>query len=290
MNLLVVVSLLASFPVGLYIFAGKKITWTGIEDMISRYRYHFFILISVGLMKSAMFYLEKPVETLWAINLTPMIHEFEGNRIFWFQHLLENSGMTVFMAIIYVFGFLFIMVFTLILFSYLDMKRVASRMMHLYLVVFLLMVPFYLFVIVYTPSYPKMFYPGANSIITGMQPLLYNYGPNVNDFFMNYDTFNNCFPSLHIGYPAAIAMLIFLDVKGFKRYKAFLLVMLFLIAVAIIYLGIHWLTDIIGGLFIAIISVIITDRYAYGFWKRVNRCHNLGLKWWNHNIKKKQND
>jgi membrane-associated phospholipid phosphatase len=220
-------------------------------------------------MKSVVFYFEETIENLFAINYTPMIHAFEGNSVFWVQHSLYHPAMTFLMAVVYIGSFLFIMTFSLALFAYLDRMKAASKLIFLYVVLFFLTVPFYLLVIVYTPSYPKMFYPGAESIIRGMEPLLYNYGPNVNNFFINYDTFNNCFPSMHIGYPAATIFFLFLNVRGFRRYKLFLIAALGFIAVAIVYLGIHWLTDIVGGFLIAILGVLITERYAHGFWKWV---------------------
>ena len=183
------------------------------------------------------------------------------------------------MAVVYIGSFLFIMTFSLALFAYLDKMKIASKMIFLYVVLFFLTIPFYLLVVVYVPSYPKMFYPGAESIIRGMEPLLYNYGPNVNDFFVNYDTFNNCFPSMHIGYPAATIFFLFLNVRGFKRYKIFLIIALGAIAVSIVYLGIHWLTDIIGGFLIAILGVIITERYARDFWKWVHKGDKKLKKW-----------
>lgn len=270
-DVMVVIQILVGYPIGVYLFAGKKITYDGTADMLDRYKWHFLLIVAIYLMKSAVFLLEEPVEQLFAIDFTPMIYEFEGNSIFWVQHYLEHPAMTLLMGIVYIGSFLFIMVFTIILFAYMNMKRVASRLIYLYIVLFILTVPFYLLVVVYTPSYPKMFYPGAASMISGMEPLLYNYGPRVNEFFVNYDTFNNCFPSMHIGYPSAIIMMLFMDVKGFRRYKAFLLIMLALISVSILYLGIHWISDILGGFLIAVVGVIIADRYAARFWKHMSR-------------------
>lgn len=270
-DLMVVLQILIGYPIGVYLFAGKKITYDGTSDMLDKYAWHFLLIVAIYLMKSVVFLLEAPVEQMFAINFTPMIFEFEGNSVFWVQHYLDFPGMTTLMGIVYIGSFLFIMVFTIILFAYVDMRRVASRLIYLYIVLFFLTIPFYLLVEVYTPSYPKMFYPGALSMVAGMEPLLYNYGPRVNDFFVNYDTFNNCFPSMHIGYPSAIIIMLFIDVKGFRAYKGFLLVMLALISVAILYLGIHWFSDILGGFLIAVVGVIITDRYAARFWKHMNR-------------------
>lgn len=281
-DILVIIQLIIAFPVGVYVFGRKKVTWAGFKDMCDRYRYPLLILIGIYLLKSIVFLFETPLEK-YAINFTPMIHEFEGNTIFWIQNALVSQPMTWFMAIIYIGSFLFIMTFSLALFSYMDMKMAAYKLSLLYLVLFFLTVPFYLFMLVYTPSYPKMFYPGAQSIITGMEPLLYNFGPNVNEFFMNYDTFNNCFPSMHIGYPVAILLTLIINVKGYKAYKYFLLASIGFIALAIVYLGIHWLTDIIGGFLIAILGVIITEKYSYDFWRRIHffdKKMRKRFKWW----------
>ena len=278
-DLLIAASLLIAFPIGVYVFSGKKVTWDGTKNMAEKYKYHYFLLVAIYLMKSVVFVFEETIEQNFGIDYTPMIHAFEGNTVFWVQHGLYHPAMTFIMAIVYIGSFLFIITFSLVLFAYLDKMKIASKMIFLYVVLFFLAIPFYLLVVVYVPSYPKMFYPGAESIIRGMEPLLYNYGPNVNDFFVNYDTFNNCFPSMHIGYPAATIIFLFLNTRGFKRYKLFLIVALGLISLSIIYLGIHWLTDIIGGFLIAILGVIITERYALDFWKWVHRGDKKLKKW-----------
>ncbi|MBA3045686.1 MAG: phosphatase PAP2 family protein [Candidatus Thermoplasmatota archaeon] len=281
-DVLIIIQLVIAFPVGVYLFAGKKMTWAGFENMCDRYRYHFFILIGIYLLKSFVFLFEKPMEQ-YATNYTQMIYGFEGNSIFWVQNVLHSTPMTYFMAIIYISSFLFIMTFSMGLLSYMNMRKAASKLAFLYLVLLFLTIPFYLFVIVYVPSYPKMFYPGSESIITGMEPLMYNLGPNVNQFFMDYDSFNNCFPSMHIGYPTAIIMSLYINVKGYRGYKYFLIAFLALIALAIVYLGIHWLSDIVGGFLIAVIGVIISERYAKGFWKKIHhfdRHLKRRFKWW----------
>ncbi|MFO7618427.1 MAG: phosphatase PAP2 family protein [Thermoplasmata archaeon] len=282
-DIIVIIQLIVTFPIGIYVFGGKtKVTLSGFKDMCDYYRWHFFILIAMYLMKTFSFYLEGPMEK-YATDYTQMIYGLEGNTIFWFQHYLQSFPMTLAMAAVYIGSFLFIMVFTFAFLSYLNMKKAASKVAMLYLVLFFLTLPFYLFMIVYVPSYPKMLYPGAESIITGMEPLMYNFGPNVHEFFVNYDSFNNCFPSMHIGYPAAILMSLHLNVKGYRIYKWFLFTLLVLIAVAIVYLGIHWFSDIVGGIFIALIGVIITEKYAHRFWRHIDRFDKLlrkRYKWW----------
>lgn len=270
-DLIVLIGLLASLPVGIRIFGGKNMTWEGTRKMVSRYRYHIYLLIVVYLLKKFIFLVEIPFENYASFNLTPAIYGLEGNTVFWIQHALESTAMTWFLSIVYIGGFLFIICFSLVLFAYHDKYVIASKLALLNLVLIIMIIPFYLFVIVYTPSYPKMFNPESYALVREMEPLLYNLGPHVNEFFLGYETFNNCFPSMHIGYPSAILMLLVWRCKGHNGYKVFLSVMLSLIGLAILYLGIHWITDIIGGLVTAFFSVIITDRYASRFWKHLNR-------------------
>ncbi len=266
--------LVISFPIGVYAFGRERVTWKGIKKMCGKYEYHFYLLILFFVVKTFVLYLEEPVEGIFAMDFTPMIHDVENNNVLWFQRALLHPWMTVSMITVYVGSFMFIFVFSFELFAYLGRFKIASDLMFLNWVLLFLTIPFYLLVIVYVPSYPKMFYPGSQSVVMGMQPLLYNYSPSVNEFFIGYDTFNNCFPSMHIGYPFAILLLLIRQVKGFIMYKIFLFVMLILISIAIIYLGIHWFLDILGGVVIAVIAVMLTERFSYPFWKKAYKIIN----------------
>jgi len=267
-DIAVLVFLFVSFPIGIYIFSGKRVTWDGVLKLCSKYEYHFYLLIFIFVVKTVVLFLEEPVESLYAIDFTQMIHDVEGNHVFWIQHRLLHPWMTVSMISVYVGSFMFIFVFSFLLFAYLGRFKIASDLVFLNWVLLLLTIPFYLLVVVYVPSYPKMFFPGSQSIVMGMEPLLYNYSPSMNEFFTVYDTFNNCFPSMHIGYPCAILILLARQVKGFFRYKLFLFIMLILISTAILYLGIHWILDIFGGVAIAFVGVALTEKFSRPFWKR----------------------
>lgn len=275
-DIILAIGLLIAFPIGVYLFSRKIVTWEGIKDMANKYQYHFYLLVVVYLLKMFIFLLEGPAENLISLDFTPAIYELEGNAVFWVQYNLQSTAMTWFMAFIYICSFLFIMTFSLGLFAYNNMYKVASKLALVNLILFLLAIPFILFLVVYVPSYPKMFYPEAHSLIRGIEPLLYNLGPNINEFFMGYESFNNCFPSLHIGMPTAILLTMVRNVKGFRGYKIFLMVMIFLIALSIIYLGVHWFLDIIGGILIGILGFYITEKVNMRFW---NRVHNFRKKY-----------
>jgi len=64
---------------------------------------------------------------------------------------------------------------------------------------------------------------------------------------------NNCFPSLHTSLSLTMALLATLT--PYKRLARVLQVSAGLIILSTLYLGIHWLTDVIGGVFTAVVAV-----------------------------------
>ncbi len=262
--------LIIAFLVGIKIFTKKKLTFTSLYNMACRYQYHFYILFTIMIIRVFVDWAEDPIELILNIDFTPLIYDLEGHRVYYIQKALLNDNFTTFMALIYIGSFMFIMTFSFSMFAYVDKYKIASQLALLNIVLLLMAIPFQLLVIVYVPSYPKMFYPGATPVVSGIEPLLYNYNPLVNEWFVGYETFNNCFPSLHIGYPTAILMMMVRNVKGFRGYKIFMFSMIILIAISILYLGIHWLTDIFGGVGIAIVAVMVTERLSYPFWRKVH--------------------
>ena len=276
---LVISFLLITFPIGVRVFAGKRVTFRGLYNMLSRYDVHFFLIILIFALKSVLLYFEGPVEGYFSIDFTRMFHDVEGNHVFWIQHNLYHPWLTAALVTVYIGSFLFIYLFSFALFAYIDRIKIASNIITLHLVLFLLTIPFYLFFVVYVPSYPKMLYPGAESFVKGIEPLLYNYSQGVNDFFIGYDTFNNCFPSMHTGYPCAILLLLVRKTRNFLAYKLLLLSLLLLIMLAILYLGIHWIIDILGGIGIAILGVALTEKYNDRFWRPLWRYKRRYDRW-----------
>jgi membrane-associated phospholipid phosphatase len=268
-DIILVVYLLASFPVGVYAFARQKVKWSGLEDMVSKYRWHFMMLGGLFLLKTLIMSFETTVEGSFGYDATGLIHTIEGDAVLAVQTAFLNEAMTIAMGVVYIGSFLFVYVFSILLFSYANKFKTVSQLMFMNLVLLVISIPFYFFLIVYVTSWPLVNEPNATAVVPGMEALLYNYNDQVHGFFVSYDTFNNSFPSMHIGYPAAILILLVRNQPGFKGYKMFLGVIIFLTALSIVYLGIHWLVDILGGIVVAFAAVLLAERYAEPFWKRV---------------------
>ena len=50
-DFLIVIGLLIAFPIGVFIFSGKKMNWEDLKYMGEKYQYHFYLLIVVWLVK-----------------------------------------------------------------------------------------------------------------------------------------------------------------------------------------------------------------------------------------------
>ena len=106
-------------------------------------------------------------------------------------------------------------------------------------------------------------------IISGMDILAYNHTPEINDWFHRIDPPTNGMPSLHIGFPFAVWLcLLRYDTDGrWTVYRRIIFAFVLLTAFCILYLGIHWFMDIIGGMVVAAIAVNIANKMADPFWK-----------------------
>ena len=102
-----------------------------------------------------------------------------------------------------------------------------------------------------------------------MQTIAYDLTPEIHNWFTRIDPFSNGMPSLHIGLPFAIWLTMQRwDEDGrWVNYRNFLIIFMLVTAFSIIYLGIHWIVDIIGGMAVAILAVELTAKTHSSIWR-----------------------
>ena len=140
-----------------------------------------------------------------------------------------------------------------------DDRYMADRVSLSMFWVYILAIPFYLFFNVRV----------TGNYIPEMETIAYDLTPQIQNWFTQIDPFTNGMPSLHIGLPFAIWLTMerWDSDERWLRYRRLLLLFITTTAFTILYLGIHWVSDIIGGIIVAVIAVEITSRTHGPIWQ-----------------------
>ncbi|SFM57998.1 phosphatase PAP2 family protein [Methanolobus profundi] len=182
--------------------------------------------------------------------LASYIFHIEGNTVSIFQSFTDPL-LTYVSSFIYLFGFSFLLVFTFVALIFTRHIKALQEYAIAVVVIYAVAFPFYLFTPVKVTGYT----------LPDVVPLLYELSPIISNGLRTVDPFfDNCFPSLHAAL-SFLAMLIIIFRTDIRRFKVVAVFMTLAIQFTIFYLGIHWITDLIGGIVLAIISYYVATRY-----------------------------
>tara|TARA_B110000444_G_scaffold48486_1_gene44314 strand:+ start:14989 stop:17076 length:2088 start_codon:yes stop_codon:yes gene_type:complete len=236
-----------------------KITLPTFVDFFRRYWIHILIVFVIYNSKDILDQLDRIIIANTGLDMTPLIYGIEGDLVLEVQKLFEAKWLTVALTHFYVSGFMFICYVSIFYFAFFDDRWIADRMTLSIAWVYILAIPFYLFFNVRV----------TGDYIPGMETLAYDLTPEISDWFRRIDPFTNGMPSLHIGIPFAVWLCLtrFDEDRRWNNYRALVLTYTLITAFAIIYLGIHWFSDIIGGMLIAALAVSVADRTSESWWK-----------------------
>ena len=236
-----------------------KLSLPPFVDFFRRYWMHILIVFAIYNAKDTLDQIDRLLMASTGLDMTPYIWAIEGNLVLWVQQTFEADWLTTALTHFYVAGFMFICYVSVFYFAYFDDRWLADRVTLSIAWVYILAVPFYLFFNVRV----------TGDTIPEMQTLAYTLTPEIADWFRRIDPFTNGMPSLHIGIPFAVWLCLtrFDDDRRWNRYRYTVFAYTLLTAFTIIYLGIHWFVDIIGGMLIAGAAVSMADRTSNSWWK-----------------------
>jgi len=176
---------------------------------------------------------------------TDAVHAAEGSLVLAFQAITTPS-LTVVMSALYLVGFPF-----LVLFTYFAVKArnpgEARRYALAYACLTLSALPFFLlFPVGITAQY-----------LPAVSPLMYDLHPVIRTGIAATDTLVKAFPSLHAGLSILAALY---ARKAGPRYERVAWVLAVGITLSTLYLGIHWLSDIVAVLVLVAIAYVVSRR------------------------------
>lgn len=258
--------------------ATGKAPWTILVNTWKRLINSPHLVAIVGLMTMVLMVnkLELSIESNLLQNVvtwdyTPFVHQLEGNLTALIQSY-STKAVTSLLTFMYVFIFPALIWGSFLVYNQNGDDNMIKRLFYGFILNYIIAIPFYLFVPV-----NEAWYFSAQ-----VQPL-------ISQVYHDYDTkyrllsgLNNCFPSLHTSISLTMALLARESKSG--RWWYITAACAATIVFSTLYLGIHWITDVIGGVVLAVTIVnlsrfLVENDYRWTFlWPNLARFRVLAAK------------
>jgi len=242
------------FIVSLFLFMPKKIFKTTPSEYYRIFVSHLkYIIIIVGVVVFHLVevnILDSYFTNLVGIDFASNIQMIENGVVYWFSQNWTLS-LVYFFVLMYIVVYPFTLWFSLLYFLFTDDKKAMKSFAYGLLLMYSIALPFYLF------------FPVTNVYtFYGIESALEIVVPTVEQFLYSTTTHNNCFPSLHVAMTLLIAKSVSLTKN--KKYTYFAYFCAISVILSVIYLAIHWITDVICGVALAFSVFYLQKRFIKG--------------------------
>ncbi len=176
-------------------------------------------------------------------DFTPLFYSIEGNKyILLLQGAIENVWFVHAIAIFYLTLFTAFILAIPVFYTLTGDREQMRTYTYILFFNYIVLVPFYLF---FNVTVTSMYPPG-----TPVKPLLYQHSDYLSVVLL-VDRLNDCFPSGHISLTLSLMFMAFLRTDN-RMFRAISTAVFVFTVFSVIYLGIHWLTDVFGGMVLAL--------------------------------------
>jgi len=184
------------------------------------------------------------ITTILQSDFTSLIITIEHDIVAGFSSVWSPASI-LFFVFIYIIFYPFTLWYTPLYTILTNQRKPLETLAYSLFFLYLLALPFYLFFPV-TNVYTHHQLPSALNIAI----------PQIEAFFYSTTTQNNCFPSLH----TAMSIIIFytISLTENKRFQYIGLFMMVTVIISVLYLSIHWILDVIGGIIVALLAILLS--------------------------------
>jgi len=213
------------------------------EQLIKSKHLLWLLLLTVGVLLINKFELILEDHLPFHHDFTPWVYRMEGHFVSTFQSLFHSTTVTAILA------FFYLVILQALILASLGIYASDDRLPFLYatcctvILNYLAAIPFYLlFPVNEVWSYPP----------SGADFYMLEVFPNFEQVYRPLSGLDNCFPSLHTS--VSVSMAILAIRSGNRRWGWFASLCSLIIVLSIFYMGIHWFTDMLGGLVLAVLA------------------------------------
>lgn len=198
---------------------------------------------------------------LVGVNITGYIYALERQFVAELQSLAIPE-LTIYFSFVYVFGYVFLLTFPVVAYALHDDSRPLHATLVAYILNYGLGLVSYILFIAYGP---RNFMPEL------VESLLYTTWPQAQLLTSEVNVNTNVFPSLHSSLSITVALLAYRTRDVYPEWTVVAAFLAGSVVVSTMYLGIHWLVDVIAGGGLAILSVSLAltfDAERVGRYRR----------------------
>ncbi|MDK8181177.1 phosphatase PAP2 family protein [Paenibacillus sp. UMB4589-SE434] len=201
----------------------------------------FISLILILLVNKYELDIEQLMNISW--DFTPAIHQLEGQFVNSFQQLFNHPFLTQILAVFYLIVFQGLIVSSIGIYTASGKLKMAIAVCYAIAINYVIAIPFYLFF----PVNEVWSYPPA-----GVEFVMLQVFPTFEEHYRQFSGLDNCFPSLHTSISVTVALIA--ARSGIRRWSIFTGASALIIIFSIFYMGIHWLSDMLAGVALAVFA------------------------------------
>ncbi|WP_052350550.1 phosphatase PAP2 family protein [Paenibacillus gorillae] len=210
-----------------------------------RYAFHFIALIIILLCNKMELRIESQLITQY--NFTALFHALEGNIVHSIQQLFHHKWLTPLLSFMYIVVFQALMLSSLAVYTTHERDGSSHRLYYAtcYAIMlnYFVAIPFFLFF----PVQEVWSYQDSGATFFLLETF-----PSFESQYRLLSGLDNCFPSLHTSMSVTLAILACSSSN--RRWAAIVCSCSTVILFSIFYLGIHWITDMLGGLTLGVFA------------------------------------